>query len=53
MALSQHTVVAHHVVERIAKEPGNALVYPVRPFSPNGDPAKKARHDEFPGSASV
>ena len=53
MAFGKHTIVAHHVVERIARELGNALVYPVMPFSPNGDPAKKAGMMNFPGSTSI
>jgi len=34
MALVKHNVIARHVAEQIALRLGNALVYPVLPFSP-------------------
>jgi creatinine amidohydrolase len=53
MALGKHNFIAHYVAQRIAEELGNALVYPVMPFGPTGDIAKKSGHMRFPGSVSV
>jgi creatinine amidohydrolase len=53
MALGKHNVIARYVAGRIAEELGNALVYPVLPFAPTGDPAKKTGHMRFPGSVSL
>jgi len=53
MALGKHNVVAHYVAGRIAEELGNALVYPILPFAPTGDPGKKNAHMRFPGSVSL
>jgi len=53
MALGKHNVIAHAVAGRIAEELGNALVYPVLPFAPTGDPVKKTGHARFPGTVSL
>lgn len=53
MALGKHNFIARYVAQRIAQELGNALVYPVMPFGPTGDIAKKSGHMRFPGSISV
>src|SRR3954466_14916338 len=53
MATGKHNAVARYVAQRIARELGNALVYPVMPFAPTGDPAKKTDHMAFAGSVSV
>ena len=53
MALGKHNFIARYVAQRIAEELGNALVYPVMPFGPTGDIAKKSGHMRFPGSVSV
>ena len=53
LAFGKHNAVARYVVERIAKELGNALIYPVLPYSPNGDPSKKEGMLAFPGSSSL
>ena len=53
MATGKHNLVARHVAERIARELGNALVYPILPFAPTGDPEKKDGHMRFPGSVNV
>lgn len=53
MALGKHNFIAHYVAQRIAEELGNALVWPVMPFGPTGDIAKKSGHMRFPGSVSV
>lgn len=53
MALGKHNAVARHVAGRIAGQLGNALVYPVLPFAPTGDRARKTGHMRFPGSVSL
>jgi len=53
LAFGKHNAVARHVAERIAKELGNALIYSVLPFSPSGDPSKKAGQMAFPGTSSI
>lgn len=53
MALGKHNWVARHVAQRIAEELGDALVYPVLPYAPTGDPARKTGHMRFPGSVSL
>lgn len=53
MALGKHNVIARYVAGRIAEALGNALVYPVLPFAPTGDPVKKTGHMRFPGSVSL
>ena len=53
MATGKHNTVARHVAERIARTLGNALVYPVMPFAPTGDPATRTGHMAFAGSVSV
>lgn len=53
LALGKHNAVARYVAERIAKELGNALIYPVLPYSPSGDPSKKEGQMAFPGSSSL
>ena len=41
MALAKHNVIARYVGGQIAERLGNALVYPVVPFSMAGDPIEK------------
>ena len=53
MALGKHNIIARHVAGEIASTLGNALVYPVLPFAPTGDAAKKSGHMRFPGSVSL
>ena len=53
MALGKHTFIAHYVAGRIARELGDALVYPNLPFAPTGDPVKKTEHMRFAGSVNV
>jgi len=53
MAPGKHNVIAHHVAGRVAEALGNALVYPVLPFAPTGDPVKKTGHARFPGTVSL
>ena len=53
MATGKHNFIARHVARSIAEELGNALVYPIMPFAPTGDPARKTEHMAYPGSVSV
>jgi creatinine amidohydrolase/Fe(II)-dependent formamide hydrolase-like protein len=53
MALGKHNFIARHVAQRIAEELGDALVFPILPFAPTGDPAGKTGHMKYPGSVSV
>lgn len=53
MVTGKHNVVAHFVAEKIAGRLGNALVYPILPFAPTGDPVTKTDHMAYPGSVSI
>ena len=53
MVIGKHTFLARAIAERIARELGNALVYPVMPFAPTGDPIAKTGHMRFPGSVNI
>lgn len=53
MAFGKHFVIADTVGERIARELGNALVLPVMPYAPNGDPTQRTGMMAFPGTTSV
>jgi creatinine amidohydrolase len=53
MVLGKHNFIAKYVAQRIAEHLGNALVYPVMPFAPTGDIARKTGHMKFPGSISL
>ena len=53
MATGKHNVIARHVAGAIARQLGNALVYPVMPYAPTGDAASRSGHMRFPGSVSV
>jgi len=53
MALAKHNVIARHVGGQIAERLGNALVYPVVPFSMAGDPIEKTGHMRLPGTISL
>jgi creatinine amidohydrolase len=53
MSLVKHNLIAHHVAGQIAEKLGNALVYPVMPFSPAGDVVEKTGHMRFPGTVSL
>jgi len=53
MALLKHNLIARHLAGRIADKLGNALVYPIIPFSPAGDPIAKTGHMRFPGTVSL
>lgn len=53
MALGKHNRVAQYLALEIARELGDALAYPVLPYSPNGDPALRQGHLRFPGTVSL
>jgi creatinine amidohydrolase len=53
MVIGKHNIVAHYVAQRIAEQLGDALVYPVMPFSVTGTLAPKSGHMRFPGSVTV
>jgi len=54
MTLVKHNAIARYTAGQIAERLGNALVYPVMPFSPAGDPAgEKSGHARFPGTVSI
>ncbi|HQT25904.1 MAG TPA: creatininase family protein [Burkholderiales bacterium] len=53
MVLGKHNFMAHRLAGLIASELGNALVYPVLPFAPTGDPEKHSGHMRYPGSVSL
>lgn len=53
MATGKHNFVARYVAGKIAQRLGNALVYPIMPFAPTGDAARKTEHMRFPGSVTV
>ncbi len=53
MVLGKHNFIARSLAASIAKELGNALIYPVVPFAPTGDPELHSGHMRFPGSVSV
>ncbi len=53
MVTGKHNLIARHVVSRIGKELGNALIYPLMPFAPTGDAHKKTGHMAYAGSVTV
>ena len=54
MALVKHNLIARYVAGQIAERMGNALVYPIMPFSPAGDPSPRPVTCAFPApSASL
>jgi hypothetical protein len=53
MALVKHNLIARHLGGQIASRLGNALAYPVIPFSMAGDPIEKNNHMRLPGTISL
>ena len=53
MALAKHNLIARYVAGQVAAKLGNALVYPVIPYSPAGDGVAKTGHMRFPGTVSL
>ena len=53
MAYVKHNLIARHVSGQVAQRLGNALAYPVIPFSMAGDPVEKNNHMRLPGTISL
>src|SRR6516162_11548477 len=53
MALGKHNFIAHYAAGEIAKNLGNALVYPTMPFAPTGSRELRTDHMRFAGSVSI
>lgn len=53
MALVKHNLIARYIAGQIAQRMGNALVYPILPYSPAGDAVAKTGHMRFPGTVSL
>ncbi len=53
MTLIKHNAVVRYEAGKIAEQLGNALVYPIVPFSPAGDPVEKTGHSRFVGTVSL
>lgn len=53
MTLLKHNVVARYTGGKIAETLGTALMYPVIPFSLNGDPLARTGHMRWPGTVTL
>lgn len=53
VALGKHLFLARYLAGHVAEELGNALVLPINPYAPAGDPIKKTGAMAFPGTMSV
>jgi creatinine amidohydrolase len=53
MALIKHNVIARYLAGQIAQRLGNALAYPIVPFSMAGEPIQKSGHMRLPGTISL
>jgi creatinine amidohydrolase/Fe(II)-dependent formamide hydrolase-like protein len=53
LALGKHNFISHYVAVQIARRLGNALVYPILPFAPAGDPVSRTGHMRYPGTVSL
>ena len=53
MALIKHNLISRYAAAQIAQRLGNALVYPIVPFSIAGDPIMKTGHSRLPGTISL
>jgi creatinine amidohydrolase len=53
MSLLKHNAIARYVAEGAARKVGNAVVYPIVPFSMAGDPIEKTNHMRLPGTISL
>ncbi len=53
IVLGKHNYMAHYFANAIARELGNALVYPIFPFAPTGDPVSRSGHMAYIGSISL
>jgi creatinine amidohydrolase/Fe(II)-dependent formamide hydrolase-like protein len=50
MVLGKHNFMAKNLAQKIASELGDALIYPILPFAPTGDPATRSGHMAYPGT---
>lgn len=53
MAIGKHNFVVAATARQIAETLGDALVAPVQPYVPEGDPAKRQGNMAFPGTVSL
>jgi creatinine amidohydrolase len=53
MTIVKHNAIGRYVAGTMAEQLGNALVYPIVPFSPAGDPVEKTGHARFVGTVSL
>jgi len=53
MTMVKHNAIARYEAGQMAEQLGNALVYPIVPFSPAGDPVEKTGHSRFVGTVSL
>jgi creatinine amidohydrolase len=53
LSLLKHNAIARYVAEGTARAVGNAVVYPIVPFSMAGDPIEKTNHMRLPGTISL
>jgi creatinine amidohydrolase len=53
VAIGKHNFLVTHMARRIAEELGNALVYPINPYAPAGDPVKITGEMKSPGTTSL
>lgn len=53
MALGKHNFIARYLAEQIALNLGDALIYPIFPYAPTGDPITRSGHMRFPGTVNV
>lgn len=53
MALIKHNLIVRHVAGEVATQVGNALAYPVIPYSMAGDPIEKTNHMRLPGTVTL
>lgn len=53
LVIGKHNRVAEWLAVKLARELGDALVYPTLPFAPTGDPVVRSGHMAYPGSVSL
>lgn len=53
MVIGKHNFIAHALAERIARELGDALVYPTLPYAVAGNALTRTGHMRFPGTVTL
>ena len=53
VAIGKHNFLVTHIARRVAEELDNALVYPINPYAPAGDPVKVTGEMKSPGTTSL